>query len=512
MAEKGHWYTDKNGNHYFVKEGQTPKEGWEESKRRKMIDGGKYWTDEGDGKGRKEVSREDWEKYEADEDFDLTGDDDFGFDEPSETDRMEDEGVDMADREQVMGFYMDAYGVDEGKAAEMADAFMEANGQGSEEEDEDEDEEDEFDGEEYSFEDEVSEILERLKNESGQYYDATSFAEQKLKDYDPKAKAEALKRFRELGKKPQDEQSRDGTNGWKPSEEATSAYDAGGFYSINEGDEWDFPDGGYVKVEKVSGDEVTVRTPGGDRETISKDELSERVKRASKVPASGNNPLPDRDGWNGESDGRGPQTANIDANVYDIANEVSSKFGEANVKVDKNGHILLKDPEGFDPVAIADENEIPTGAIVKIMPDWLDANENPDDTYFVKEDRGNSLLVWSPNKNSAFGGYTYEWPKNTMYIPSRMGGGNPVGGKRGPAEKQGSEGDSLSAEDPKSKKTSDPKVVDGIFDYVKRLYDDPNTRISAIRETVNKFPDASYEEIGEAMMRLIDYSKKGKKR
>ena len=36
----GHWYTDKNGNHYFVENGQSPKEGWEASKRRKMIDGG----------------------------------------------------------------------------------------------------------------------------------------------------------------------------------------------------------------------------------------------------------------------------------------------------------------------------------------------------------------------------------------------------------------------------------------------------------------------------------------
>lgn len=84
MAEKGHWYTDKNGNHYFVKEGETPKEGWEASKRRKMIDGGKYKVDEGDGKGSREVSREEWDKYEADDDFDATTDDDFGFDEEEE--------------------------------------------------------------------------------------------------------------------------------------------------------------------------------------------------------------------------------------------------------------------------------------------------------------------------------------------------------------------------------------------------------------------------------------------
>ena len=33
--KNGHWYTDENGNHYFVENGQTPKEGWEKSKRRK---------------------------------------------------------------------------------------------------------------------------------------------------------------------------------------------------------------------------------------------------------------------------------------------------------------------------------------------------------------------------------------------------------------------------------------------------------------------------------------------
>lgn len=82
MAEKGHWYTDKNGNHYFVGEGQTPKEGWEQSKRRKMIDGGEYKVDDGDGNGPRSVSKDEYDKYEADgADFDATTDDDFGFDE-----------------------------------------------------------------------------------------------------------------------------------------------------------------------------------------------------------------------------------------------------------------------------------------------------------------------------------------------------------------------------------------------------------------------------------------------
>ena len=79
--KKGHWYTDKNGHHYFVEEGQTPQEGWEASKRRKMISGGKYKVSE-DGNEYKDVTEDEYNKYEADEtDFDETNDDDFGFDE-----------------------------------------------------------------------------------------------------------------------------------------------------------------------------------------------------------------------------------------------------------------------------------------------------------------------------------------------------------------------------------------------------------------------------------------------
>ena len=82
MDKKGHWYTDKNGKHYFVEDGQTPKEGWEQSNRRKMINNGKYVVDEGDGSDPREVSKEEYDGYEADEsEFDETIDDDFGFDE-----------------------------------------------------------------------------------------------------------------------------------------------------------------------------------------------------------------------------------------------------------------------------------------------------------------------------------------------------------------------------------------------------------------------------------------------
>lgn len=104
--EKGHWYTDKNGNHYFVEDGQSPKEGWEQSKRRKMIDGGKYKIDDADGKGAREVSREEWEKYEADDDFDLTTDDDFGFDnDESDVIESEEDGEPTDEEGKTKGMY-----------------------------------------------------------------------------------------------------------------------------------------------------------------------------------------------------------------------------------------------------------------------------------------------------------------------------------------------------------------------------------------------------------------------
>lgn len=82
MAKNGHWYTDKQGNHYFVEEGQSPKEGWEASKRRKMISGGKYKVSE-DGNDYRDVDMDEYNKYEADEDeWDATRDEDIdGFDE-----------------------------------------------------------------------------------------------------------------------------------------------------------------------------------------------------------------------------------------------------------------------------------------------------------------------------------------------------------------------------------------------------------------------------------------------
>lgn len=91
MDKKGHWYTDKNGHHYFVEDGQSPKEGWEASKRRKMIDGGKYKVSE-DGDNWEDVDEDTYNKYEADKsDFDENIDDDFGFDEYKDDDGIGDD-------------------------------------------------------------------------------------------------------------------------------------------------------------------------------------------------------------------------------------------------------------------------------------------------------------------------------------------------------------------------------------------------------------------------------------
>lgn len=105
----GHWYTDKNGNHYFVEDGQSPKEGWEASKRRKMISGGKYMTSE-DGNEYSEVDKDKYDAYEADEaDFDENVDDDFGFD---EEDDYEDNFEWSEAEERQIDKYAEHYGAD----------------------------------------------------------------------------------------------------------------------------------------------------------------------------------------------------------------------------------------------------------------------------------------------------------------------------------------------------------------------------------------------------------------
>ena len=113
----GHWYTDKNGNHYFVENGQSPKEGWEASKRRKMISGGKYMTSE-DGNDYSEVDKDKYDAYEADEaDFDENVDDDFGFDEEEDNytstiDEMRQDGVNVDDPREVMQYLGANMGLD----------------------------------------------------------------------------------------------------------------------------------------------------------------------------------------------------------------------------------------------------------------------------------------------------------------------------------------------------------------------------------------------------------------
>lgn len=520
-GQKGHWYTDDQGNRYFVAQGQTPKEGWEATKRRKMIKGGKYVKDDGDDKGEQEISANEYQTYEADEEerFDETTDADFEDPEPEGFDRDDDKDISswentqemwklrkngMSD-EEIVKHFVDK-GFDEKSVRAEVD-YMDADDESEQEQDPPEGFV-KFDG---YLNDPYQPIKEGMQvvSKDGTTYYVTSvdpMDDNYLWVSENEADVQSG-RGNSLHKSDiafvSDNMKEDGTNGWKPSEEATPAYDVGGFYSINEGDRWEFEDGGSIEVRDVDGNYVAVVTPNGTKR-MTKDELSDMVKNAVKVPGKGKSKADDREiPWTaGEIEDEdnaeylkgksGPQTANIDANVNDIAKEVASKFGEANVKVNEDGHILLKDPEGFDPVAIADEDEIPAGAIVKIMPNWREPNENPDDTYFVKEDRGNRLLLWSPSKSSSFGGYTYEWPKNTMYIPPRMRGGNPnsTEGKQGPAEKQGSK-----------------STVDEAFEYAKGLFDDPKTRDKAINMMVEKYPNASDDEIGQAVTKLISYWK-----
>ena len=510
-GKKGHWYTDDQGNRYFVAQGQTPKEGWEATKRRKMIKGGKYVKDDGDDKGEQEISANEYETYEADEEerFDETTDADFEDEEPEGFDKG-----DWKDDERAAHIVM---GIEDDLGIEISDA------------------------ETYNA------VMNELVDRGYTRGQAAGMIEATIDDA-------MMDRIRsEIN----DDMMRDDYHNDENQDNDTDKY-AGPAYGEEEGHDYEL------------------------------DALREREERGL------DNDIEDPKEGSANS-GSGPQTANIDANVNEIAKEVSSKFGEANVKVDEKGHILLKDPEGFEPVAIADEDEIPAGAIVKIMPNWREPNENPDDTYFVKEDRGNSLLLWSPSKSSSFGGYTYEWPKNTMYIPPRMRQGKPSEGKSGPVKKQGSEAQktdgSKNAEPQSSEsiekdvnsynggiegvdehmkdicdkygcrfitsnKISDDtvevciggitgnewfkvkntgsnanphwygsfKLIDYIkksaeksgntintaFDYLKKLYDDPKTRVSAIRKTVEKFPNASNYEIGRVMEKLIEYSK-GKK-
>ena len=129
MAEnKGHWYTDAQGNHYFVEEGQSPKEGWEASKRRKMIKDGKYQVSD-DGNDYREVDQEEYSNYESDEsDFDENSEDDFGFDEEDDFERdfneMKDSGVNVEDPREVMEYL----GANMGLDREDQVAFMERMG------------------------------------------------------------------------------------------------------------------------------------------------------------------------------------------------------------------------------------------------------------------------------------------------------------------------------------------------------------------------------------------------
>lgn len=121
-GQKGHWYTDEQGNRYFVAQGQTPKEGWEATKRRKMIKGGKYVKDDGDDKGEQEISADEYQTYEADEEerFDETTDADFEDPEPEGFDRDP-----LIDSEEPL---FDESGLSTEKGIEEAKKFLDAKG------------------------------------------------------------------------------------------------------------------------------------------------------------------------------------------------------------------------------------------------------------------------------------------------------------------------------------------------------------------------------------------------
>ena len=73
--KNGHWYTDENGNHYFVENGQSPKEGWESTHKRVL--NGKHQIKVGD-KDYEDIDFEEYNRYDADEDeFDENIDADF---------------------------------------------------------------------------------------------------------------------------------------------------------------------------------------------------------------------------------------------------------------------------------------------------------------------------------------------------------------------------------------------------------------------------------------------------
>lgn len=138
MANKnGHWYTDKNGNHYFVEEGQTPQEGWEASKRRKMINGGKYQVSE-DGNEYRDVEKDEYDKFEADDaSFDDNIDDDFGFDdEDGKNEEISDaifdnftldEVVNTEEYAEIRNFVMEKFDMNGEEANSVVDEFLQDN-------------------------------------------------------------------------------------------------------------------------------------------------------------------------------------------------------------------------------------------------------------------------------------------------------------------------------------------------------------------------------------------------
>lgn len=423
-GQKGHWYTDEQGNRYFVAQGQTPKEGWEATKRRKMIKGGKYVKDDGDDKGEQEISANEYQTYEADEEerFDETTDADFEDPEPEGFDRDDDDerswGPDQPEDEIWAKF-------------------------------------DEW--QKYAFsEDQTPENIEKgnkLSEEwsEGLYDYMTDDQKKEFERIYDTADPDELEKFvaNVIGNR-RNARGSDGTNGWKPSEEATSAYDVGGFYSINEGDRWEFEDGGFVEVRDIDGENVAVTTKKGTKR-ITKDELSDMVKNAVKAPGKGKS----------QSDKKEPTKKAESKNEEPKSSE----------NIEKEVNSYKGGIEGVDD-HIKDVCE-------KYGCRFITSNRINDDTVEV-----------------CIGGVTgNEWfkVKNTgsNANPHWYGSFKLVDYIKKSAEKS-------------------ENTINTAFDYLKELYDDPDTRVFAIRKTVERFPNATNYEIGRVMEKLIEYSK-GKK-
>lgn len=323
MDKKGHWYTDKNGNHYFVEEGQSPKEGWEQSKRRKMISGGKYMVDEGDGSDPREATKEEYDNYEADEsEFDETVDDDFGFDEE------EDDVVRSAEKQDERKLFLKEKGLD-GKYEIDENGYLIDKAEGTavldfNQLDDDFDEVEhqisvyEKDQEDYADEETFNNIRAQYMANGGYFED--------LKKEFPDADDDLIRgamntdinnfddyldyRDKKGGWAEEDEED-NGFNDSDPRSTGPEAYKkartgAGEAAGVSDdadkdfkvGDSWNWPAGDFVVIEEEKDGRYKIDSPAirhglSKEEWLTKDELNSRIKGSRKV-INGLNP------WHGK--------------------------------------------------------------------------------------------------------------------------------------------------------------------------------------------------------------------